>query len=265
MAEATAWIACSWPITRFARRSSRLTQLGHLGLHHAGHGDAGPAADDLGDLLFGHRLLEFDSALLLRLELVALCLHLLLQFGNRAVLELCRLLEVSLACRLGELALLLFELLAEPRGFLDDVLLLVPGQLQPVRLLLQLRDLRLNVGTALPGLVVGLGNQSLAFHLQDDQFAVQFVDLDGHALELHLDQRRRLVHEVDGLVGQETVGDVACRQLGRHDQGPIRDAHAVVGLIPFLEAAQDSNRILDRRLTDQDRLEAALRARHPFR
>ena len=234
-------------------------QLGHLRLHHAGHGDAGPAADDLRDLLFGHRLLEFDFALLLRLELVVLCLDLLLQFGNHAVLELRRGLEVSLTRRLRECDFLLLELLAEPCGFLDDILLLAPGQLQPVRLLLQLRDLRLDIAQALSGLVVGLGNQRLAFHLQDDQSAVQFVDLDGHALELHLDHRRRLVHEVDRLVGQETVGDITRRQLGRHDQGPVCDAHAVVRLIPFLEAAQDSDRILDRRLADHDRLEPPLK------
>src|SRR5450830_959965 len=233
-------------------------QPGHLGLHHAGHRDTGPAADDLRDLLFGYRLLEFDAALLLRLELVVLSLDLLLQFGNRAILELCRLLEVSLARRLRELDFLLLKLLAKPCGFLDDVLLLVPGQFQPVRLLLQLGDLRLDVSIALLGLVIGLGNQRLAFHLQNNQFAVQFVDLDGHALELHLNQRRRLVHKVDGLIGQEPVGDVACRQLGCHDQGSIRDAHAVVRLIPFLQAAQDGDRILDRRLTDQDRLEATL-------
>src|SRR5664280_1229230 len=233
-------------------------QPGHLGLHHAGHGDAGPAADDLRDLLFRHRLLEFDAALLLRLELVVLCLDLFLQFGNRTVFELRRGLEVSLARRLRECDFLLLELLAEPCGFLDDVLLLAPGQLQLVRLLLQLGDLRLDVGTALPGLVVGHSDYRLPLHLQDDQSAVQFVDLDRHALELHLDHRRRLVHEIDSLVGQETVGDVACRQLGRHDQGPIRNAHTVVRLVPLLEAAQDSDRVLDRRLADHDRLEPPL-------
>ena len=70
--------------------------------------------------------------------------------------------------------------------------------------------------------------------------------------------RRRLVDEVDGLVGQEAVGDVAVRQRRRGDQRRVGDAHAVVRLVALLEAAQDRDRVLDGRLADLDRLEAAL-------
>ena len=68
----------------------------------------------------------------------------------------------------------------------------------------------------------------------------------------------RLVDEVDGLVGQEAVGDVAARERRRGDEGGVVDAHAVVHLVALLEAAQDGDRVLDRRLADQHRLEAAL-------
>ena len=71
--------------------------------------------------------------------------------------------------------------------------------------------------------------------------------------------RRRddgFVDEVDGLVGQEAVGDVAVRQRRRRDDRRVGDAHAVVQLVFFLQAAQDRDRVLDRRLVDEDRLEA---------
>ena len=67
-----------------------------------------------------------------------------------------------------------------------------------------------------------------------------------------------LVHEVDRLVRQEALGDVAVRERRRGDERGIRDAHAVVDLVPLAQAAQDRDRLLDGRLVDEDRLEAAL-------
>ena len=70
--------------------------------------------------------------------------------------------------------------------------------------------------------------------------------------------RRRLVDEVDRLVGQEAVGDVAMRERRRGDERRVLDRHAVVDLVALLQAAQDRDRVLDRRLADEHRLEAAL-------
>jgi hypothetical protein len=68
----------------------------------------------------------------------------------------------------------------------------------------------------------------------------------------------RLVDQVDRLVGQEAVGDVAVGQVGRRDQGVVGDRDPVVGLVPVAEPLQDVDRVRDRRLLDLDRLEAAL-------
>ena len=78
----------------------------------------------------------------------------------------------------------------------------------------------------------------------------------GLRIDLHAQARGRLVHQVDRLVRQEAVGDVALRQRRRRDQRGVRDAHAVVHLVLLLDAAQDADRVLDRRLGDEDRLEA---------
>jgi hypothetical protein len=48
------------------------------------------------------------------------------------------------------------------------------------------------------------------------------------------------------------------RERGRGDEGGILDAHAVVGLVALLEAAQDGDGVFDRRLADHHGLEAAL-------
>ena len=79
----------------------------------------------------------------------------------------------------------------------------------------------------------------------------------GLEFDLHAQARRRLVDEVDRLVGQEAVGDVAVGKDGSGDERGIGDAHAVMQLVFLLEPAQDGDRVLDRRLRHEDRLEAA--------
>ena len=68
--------------------------------------------------------------------------------------------------------------------------------------------------------------------------------------------RRRLVDQVDRLVGQEAVGDVAVGERGCGDERGIGDAHAVMHFVFLLQPAQDGDGVLDRRLRHEDRLEA---------
>ena len=67
-----------------------------------------------------------------------------------------------------------------------------------------------------------------------------------------------LVDQVDGLVRQLPVGDVAMRQRRRGDDGRVGDVHAVVDFVALLQAAQDGDGVLDRGLVHQHLLEAAL-------
>src|SRR3712207_3919204 len=84
------------------------------------------------------------------------------------------------------------------------------------------------------------------------------VDLLGHGVELDAQPARALVDEVDRLVGQEAVGDVAVRQRRRGDERGVLDLDVVVLLVARLERAQHGDRRLDRRLADRHGLEAAL-------
>ena len=100
-----------------------------------------------------------------------------------------------------------------------------------------------------------------ALDLQLHDAALDLVDLLRHRVDLHPDARRRLVDEVDRLVGQEAVGDVAVREDRRRDEGGVLDLHLVVDLVLVLQAAQDRDRVLDRGLADHDRLEPPLERR----
>ena len=70
-----------------------------------------------------------------------------------------------------------------------------------------------------------------------------------------------LVDEVDRLVRQVPVGDVADGQVGRGVHGFVRDRHLVVLLVALADALEDLDRLLEGRLLDHDRLEAALEGR----
>ena len=67
-----------------------------------------------------------------------------------------------------------------------------------------------------------------------------------------------LVDEVDGLVGQVAIRDVADRQVGGGLDGVVRDRDLVVLLVALADAHQDLDGLLQRRLLDHDRLEAPL-------
>ena len=72
------------------------------------------------------------------------------------------------------------------------------------------------------------------------------------------DARRGLVDEVDRLVGQMPVLDVAVGELGGRLQRLVRDLHAVMRLVAVAQAAQDLHGVVDRRLLDAHLLEAPL-------
>ena len=72
------------------------------------------------------------------------------------------------------------------------------------------------------------------------------------------DAARGLVHEVDGLVREEAVGDVASGELRRRLHRLVGDRDLVVVLVLGADPREDRDRLLDRRLADHDRLEPAL-------
>src|SRR6266545_2083040 len=95
--------------------------------------------------------------------------------------------------------------------------------------------------------------------LGDPAVELAQVGRGGHAPDAH--PAARLVDQVDRLVGQEPVGDVAVGQVGRGDQGVIGDRDPVVGLVAVTQALQDLDRVRHGGLVDVDRLEAALQGR----
>jgi hypothetical protein len=233
-------------------------ELRHLALHQLRHGDAGPLGHDLGHVLVVDLLLQEGRVGLLLGELGLELRDLLLELRDLAVAELGRPREVGVALGALRLAVRLLEPLLDRADRLDCVLLALPVRLHLTRLLAQVGELPLDRLAARGAGVVLLLLQRLELDLELLDAALDLVDLGRHRVDLDTQPRGGLVDQVDRLVGEKAVGDVALRQRRGGDDRRVLDAHAVMHLVALLEPAQDRDRVLDARLLDEDRLEAAL-------
>ncbi len=183
-------------------------QLFLLAFEHAVDRHAGPARHDLRDVVGGDRLLHHGAALLLAFDL----LELLFELRDAAIGQFAGALVLAFALRIGEFDAQLVELVLELLRAAELFLLGLPARGQVGRLLLQRLELAFEILQAVLGARIGLLLQRLLLDLEPHDFAVDQVKLFRLGIDLHLQPRRRLVDQVDRLVGQEAVGDVAVRQ-----------------------------------------------------
>ncbi len=234
-----------------------LQQLLALALQHLLDRHPGPAADHGGDLL---GVDHFRRQGLLRADTALAGLgfrQATLQGRDLAILQLAGAREVTGPLSRRQVGAQAVQGLAGLGGAADLVLLGLPARGHLVAAELQVIDLDFEVFQPLPRGRVGFLGQGLALDLQLHQAAVDFVELLGLGVDRHPHPAGGLVHQVDGLVGQEAVGDVAVAERGGGDEGAIGDPHPVVHLVLLLQAAQDRDGVLHRGLADEHRLEPA--------
>ena len=99
----------------------------------------------------------------------------------------------------------------------------------------------------------------VATHVRDPLVELAQVRRRRHPADPH--PGAGLVDQVDRLVRQEPVGDVAVGQRGRRDQRRVRDRDPVVRLVPVAQALEDLDGVRDARLAHLDRLETPLQRR----
>ncbi len=140
----------------------------------------------------------------------------------------------------------------------DLLLLLLPVRSHRARTLLQVGELLLEAFEAFLRGRVGLLLERGALDLELPDAPVHLVDLDGHRIDLDAQARCGFVDQVDRLVRKEPARHVAIGQDGGRHERRVLDPHAVMHLVPLLQAAQDRDRVLHRRRLDENRLESPL-------
>ena len=165
-----------------------------------------------------------------------------LELGHAPVTDLGGNGQIGLALELlAELA----ELLLQRTDGVDRLLLAFPVLLHLVHLGVERCELVDDGVAALDRRRVGLLLQRDLLDLELQDAPLDDVDLGRQGVDLDAQFAGRLVDQVDGLVGQEAVGEVAVRQHGCADQRGVLDTHTVVHLVPLLQPAQDADRVLD--------------------
>ena len=171
--------------------------------------------------------------------------------------EFGRLVEIVFALGLLEFVAGGLELFAHLLHAGDGGLLLVPLVAHGIGAAADVGELLGEGGEAeLRGVVLLLlegGLLDLELHLA----AGELVEFLREGIHLGADGGAGLVDEVDGLVGQEALGDVAVGEDGGVDEGVVLDADAVVDLEAFAQAAEDGDGVLDGGLVDLHGLETA--------
>ncbi|MPN02083.1 hypothetical protein SDC9_149296 [bioreactor metagenome] len=188
-----------------------------------------------------------------------------LQFSDQlrqlAIFQLGGFVEIVCALRFGNLRIGVFQLLTQLLHFSDGGFFVFPLRLHLVEVCAQFCNLPLNLLQMLTAELICLFLESGFLDLQLHDLPAGGIQFHRHAVELGLDERAGFIHEVDCLVRQKAVGDVAMRQRCRGNQRRVLNLHAVEHLIALLESAQDRNRVLHGRFFDQHRLEPALQGR----
>ena len=184
--------------------------------------------------------------------------ELLLQLRQAAILDLRGEVQIVAALGLFQLELGLLDLAVDDADGVDGGLLVLPLGLELFGLLLEVGQVLLQLLQPLAGAFVLLLLERALLDLQLLDLPLQLVNLGRHGVQLHAQARGGFVNQVNRLVRQETVGDVAMRERRRRDQRRVLDAHAVVDFVALLEPAQDGDGRLDARLGDKHRLEAPL-------
>ena len=245
------------PDDTLVERVLQMQQLVALALHQACGRDARPALDDLGDL-FLRDLVAKQARFLAVLRQLFLLLELLFCLGQIAVFELRGLFKVIALFGGFNVAVQLLDALAQLLDAADGVLFIFPFGLHGVEGLALLGKLLLQLGESRLRQLVVLILEGGFLDLHLDDLAVDDVQLRRHGVHLGADHGAGLVDEVDGLVREETVGNVAVTERGGGDDRVVGDLDAVEDLIAGFQTTQDGDGILDGWLLHEDGLEPAL-------
>ena len=233
-------------------------ELLDFAFHQPADRHAGPRADDLGDVFLVDLFLEHLRVALQVGEPLLSLANPAFRLRDPAVLQLRGGGIVARALRGLDVVPEALEFLLARARVLDGVFLLLPVAAEPGARLLQIGQLALDAPEPFGRGGVGLLPQRLGLDLELHHAPLDLVEFGGHRVDLHAQPRRGLVHQVDGLVGEEPVRDVALREhRGRHQRGVLQ-THAVVDLVALAQAAEDADRVFDGRLADHHGLEPAL-------
>src|SRR5690606_39537157 len=86
--------------------------------------------------------------------------------------------------------------------------------------------------------------ERLLYYLELDDAAIYLVKLLLLGVDLHPQAARGLVYQIDRLVGQKAIRDVAVGQRRRRHQSRVGDTNPMMKLVLFLQPTKDRDAVL---------------------
>ena len=252
----TAWTASALaddPLGEFVFHAQELVALA---FQHLVDGNAGPARDDVGNVVGRDDFLDHRAGIA-----ALLCLdEFLFQVGDAAIGQFAGLLELALALGGGEFVAGFVELALQVGGGAELFLFCLPRvAVMPVRFLLEAGQFLLQLRQP----VASRPRPSPTFSASRSIFSCMMrrsISSRASGLESTCMRRRDggLVDEVDRLVRQEAVGDVPVGQASPQHTRAESETRTLWCCSYFsLRPRRIEIGVLDGRLLDEDRLEAA--------
>ena len=236
----------------------QMQQLLLLPLHQTADRYAGPALNDSGNLIICDLIpkqgivLLILNCLLFRRSQGFLCLRQLAVFQFRSMLQ------IIILLRFFNVPMQLFDLFTELLHPKDLVFLIFPLGLHNLEGVPFLSQFLLQLLKPTFGQGITFLFQSRFFDLHLNDLPAYPIQLRGHGIHFRADHGAGLVNEIDGLVRQESVGDIAVAESGRGNNGGICDLNAVEYLIALLQASKNGHGVFHSGLCHKNRLETAL-------
>src|SRR5690348_3085553 len=238
-----------------------MDELLYFAFEETADGNAGPFADDARDILFADFLLEHGAAFLLARQFVMGLLQVALGGGELAVTDFGDFGEFARAFEALLFGFELFDFAFDFANARDGVFFDLPLGLEAAGFLTESGEFLFEFLEALAGMRIGFLGKSLALDFELENASLNFVDFGGHGIEFHSQACGGFVYEVDGLVREKTIGNVAMREHRGSDNGGVLNANAVMDFVTLLETAENGDGILDRGLGNHHGLKAALKSR----
>ena len=212
-----------------------MQQLVALALHHAADGDAGPPADNLCNVV-GRDLFAHHGVVALGVvQLLLYCGDVVFERFQASVAYLGHTFVVAFAFGPFGLQLEILHLLLVFLNLVHQCAFAFPLGPELLFLVFEFGDVLVELCNLL---LVVLPFDGFALNLQLFQPSCYFVKLFRYGVSLHAELCCCLVHQVDGLVRQEPVGDVTLRQFHGGNARVVLYTHLVVVLVALFQPSQ---------------------------
>ncbi len=217
-----------------------MQELFAFALQHFVYRYARPSRYDIGnvggiDLFFNHR-----AASLLVMKLLLQFFDLGLFLFNPSVAQFGHFTVIAFAFGFIGFELRMLDIDFVLLNFIDQSFFSLPFRLQRIFLFPQIFDL---TGQHLFLYRILFTTDGFALNFELLGLTHNLIEFFGNRIDFHTQFGRRFVHQVDGLVGKETVGNIPMRQLHGGNNRLIHNPDLMMRFVFFFQSPKNRNRV----------------------